>query len=164
MIQELFNLIGISPFTVLHWIFAISLTLFILDIFFQTEVISWGALFFITVYFTSLTSSMLDIPMQWDILIFIIYLALAFTFYYTIWYSIVGSAAKKTLLRKATPEQHERVVNESGVFRIIEGQYFVEWNGELWNASSKEDIKNFTDKELVKIEKSEAGCLFIVKK
>ncbi len=153
--------------TFLHWMLAVSITLFILDIFIQTEFISWGSLLIFALYFTMLLEANFDIPTQWLLLIFIIFLAIAFVFYYAVWCKLVKPSINKSLLRKATIEYADRASGETGVFRIIDGKFFIEWDGILWQASNVDTdvpLNNYADQEEVTIVKSELGKLYINKK
>ncbi len=166
IMAELFNFLNIDVLTFLHWMLAISITLFIIDIFLQTELISWGALLVFALYFTALIESKLDLPIQWLCLVFILFLSLAFVFYYTVWCKLVRPVINKSLLRKATTEYPDRAAGQKGSFRIIDGKNFVEWDGELWQAVASEDkqkLSQFHDREEVTIVKSELGKLTIKK-
>lgn len=166
IMAELFNLLNIDVLTFLHWMLAISITLFIIDIFLQTELISWGALLVFAIYFTALLESKLDLPIQWLCLVFIIFLSLAFVFYYTVWCKLVRPVINKSLLRQATVEYSERASGQKGTFRIIDGKNFVEWDGVLWQASDLSadvPLHQLCDQEEVTIVKSELGKLTIKK-
>lgn len=164
MINELFQLLNIDVLTFLHWMFAISITLFILDMFIQTEFVSWLALLLFSIYFTLLLEANFDLPTQWLLLVFILFLSLAFVFYYAIWSKLVSPIIKKSLLRKATVEYADRAAGQIGIFRRIDDNSFVEWDGQLWQASSSQHLSQFQDREEVLIGKSELGKLTINKK
>lgn len=89
--HELFTLMGISTGEFLHWFLAIAITLLVLDIFFSTEVISWVSLLFFAIWGTGLV----DIPVQWSVLLFIFNLVVAFTLYYLLWARFVRGPIMK---------------------------------------------------------------------
>jgi len=164
MTIELFDLIGLDALTFLHWMLAASISLLILDFFINTEIVTWIALLLFSLYFTLLVEVKMAIPIQWCFVIFVFFLILSFVYYAFIWLKILSPAIKKFLLQKAAFEQQDRAVGDVAVFRIIDGNYFVEWDGELWGAaSSSEKLSNFDDLEEIIIEKSELGKFFINK-
>ncbi len=64
-------------------------------------------------------------------------------------------------MKNATPEIDERVVGQIAVFRIIDRNYFAEWNGELWPVDSDRDLNEFTDGMKVKILEKKEGKIII---
>lgn len=164
MTIELFDFIGLDALTFLHWMFAISISLFILDFFINTEIITWISLLLFSIYFTLLIEIKMSVPIQWSFIIFVFFLILSFVYYSFIWLKILSPAIKKSLLQNAAVEQQDRAVGDVAVFRIIDGNYFIEWDGELWGAvSNSEKLSNFDDLEKIFIEKSELGKFFINK-
>lgn len=166
MMTDLFQLLDIDVLTFLHWMLALSLSLFILDIFIQTEFLSWLSLILFAAYFTLLIQTHWLLPIQWSFIIFFLFLVLAFVFYFLEWSRVIKPIIQKSLLKHATAEHDERAVGGTGIFRIIDGQYFVEWDGILWKAVKGENcppLSQLCDCEKVTITKSEAGTLSIEK-
>lgn len=64
-------------------------------------------------------------------------------------------------MKNATPEIDERVVGQIAVFRIIDRNYFAEWNGEVWPVDSDRDLNEFTDGMKVKILEKKEGKIII---
>lgn len=64
-------------------------------------------------------------------------------------------------MKNATPEIDERVVGQIAVFRIIDRNYFAEWNGELWPVDSDRDLNEFNDGMKVKILEKKEGKIII---
>ncbi len=159
---ELISSLQIDPMSVLHWMLAISITLLVLDLFIQTEFISWVSLLIFAGYISLLCDTHLDLPIQWTVLVFIAGLALSIALYYALW-SKLQLLIKKTLLRKATPEYLNRAAGEIAIYRLMEGASFVEWNGELWSAQAEKSNDEFSEREQVKISRQVSGKLFIRK-
>ncbi len=165
MIIELLNWIVLTPATCLYWIFIISLTLFILDIFTQTEIITWCAMTLFSIYLTLLMEYYTDISTLWSVLIFCVIWGLFAYLYCTVWRYFVKALIEKTLMRNAAKEQTERVDGQVGTFRNINDTYFVEWEDELWAASCpSEPITNFTDRQEVTIIKCDEGQIIFKRK
>lgn len=166
MMTDFFQFLNIDALTFLHWMLAVSISLFILDIFCQTEFISWVSLLTFALYFTLLIEHNMDLPVQWVFIVFFLFLTLAFVFYYAVWSKMINPAIKKSLLRKATVEYADRATGQTGTFRRIDEQCFVSWDGELWQAATdkaEEKLSQFEDREEVTITKSELGKLYITK-
>lgn len=94
----------------LQWAPAIAITLLVLDLFFNTELISWLALICMAAWGTYLTGP----AWEWSVLVFIIYLGVSIAFYYALWVSFVRPCVAKTLLRNAAPEDDELMVGRHG--------------------------------------------------
>lgn len=164
MIYSFFELLGVTPGVFLNWMVAIAITLFILDIFFCTELLSWLALFTFAIYFTAFFESKISIPVQWNVLLFILFLALSLVFYYAVWRALIHPLIARLLFnRKESQESIMKVSGQIGKFRLINGNPFVEWNGEIWGVHPDENTAAFQDAERVKILKEEDGLFTITK-
>ena len=161
MIISLLNSLGLNPLLAIHWILAVSATLFVLDVFFQTEFLSWIALVCFAAYFSVLADYKFDLPVQWSALIFIIFLSLALFLHYACWRKFLSPAVLRLFMKNAAPEIDERAVGEFATFRVIGGNRFAEWNGELWGVDSSRDLGEFSDGEKVKILKKQDGKIII---
>ena len=64
-------------------------------------------------------------------------------------------------MKNATPEMDKGVVGQIAVFRIIDRNYFAEWNGELWPVDSDRDLNEFNDGMKVKILEKKEGKIII---
>lgn len=165
MIIELLNWLGLDPATCLFWIFVITLTLFVLDIFAQTGIISWLSMIIFSFYITLLVEHYTDISWAWSVLIYGIVLGIFVFLYTTLWRKFVKNLLEKTLLRHAAKEQTERASGQIGTFRRIGKEEFVELEGELWPAKCEgEDSNNFSDQDNVEIIKCEEGSIFFQRK
>ncbi len=107
------TVLGVEPGVFLHWMLAICLTLLVLDIFCNTEVISWVALVVLAMWGTL----QFDLPVQWMVLIFILLLLVAAGIYYTVWNHCVRRVFMQLLSRHAPPEAQDALVGKTG--RII---------------------------------------------
>lgn len=97
--------LGIETGTFLHIMLAVGITTLVLDIFFNTEVLSWFSLLIFAAWGTALVAA----PWQWSVLIFIGFLAVACVIYYTIWVQGVRRLVMGLLLRRAPQESMEQV-------------------------------------------------------
>ena len=101
---------GIEPGVFLHWMLAICLTLLVLDIFCNTEVISWVALVVLAIWGTL----QFELPIQWLVLVFILLLLVAAGIYYTVWNHCVRRFFMQLLTRHAPLEAQEALVGKTG--------------------------------------------------
>lgn len=160
MIYYMLNLLGVDLWQVMHWLAAIALTLILLDVFFATDVISFAGVVVLADYICG--SLFGSFPIQWYIVCYIVSVMLSCAIYVFIWKKIVQVYVKKTLLRNAANETFLGGVGDSGVFRIINGNEFVSWNGELWKVKyQKPEV--FHDNEGVVIIDNRNGILTIRK-
>lgn len=104
---------GVSNGTFLHWMLAISLTLLVLDIFCNTEFLSWISLLVFALWGTM----QFDLPVQWLVLVYIIILIISALFYYTLWTHCVRRLVMDYLLRRAPREAQESLAGTHG--RIV---------------------------------------------
>ena len=104
---------GISNGTFLHWMLAVSLTLLVLDIFCNTEVLSWISLLVFALWGTM----QFDLPVQWSVLVYVLILILCAVFYYTLWTHGVRRLVMDVILRRAPLEAQENLAGTPG--RIV---------------------------------------------
>lgn len=71
--------------TFLHWLAAVGITLLVLDVFFNTEFLSWISI----AIFASWGTWLIGAPVQWSVLVFIILTAIGFGIYYALWVRFV---------------------------------------------------------------------------
>ncbi len=160
MVYILLQYLGVGSFAFMHWLLAIAITLLLLDVFVQTDVLSIISVFIFAEYAAGFLCNI--IPIQWYIAIYILILMAAFYLYAIIWRKIVYNLLKKTLLRNAAAESYDNMAGEEGVFRKIENREFVFWNGELWQVEYSSTC-NFRDGEKIHITKNHNGKLTIIK-
>jgi len=121
----------------LLWVIAIGLTVLVLDVFFATEVLSWLALMGISLY----VSLLVETSLKWRVLVFLVCWLL------TMWaFATVGRRGLRAMARKLgsggedVPHSGEEVletaVGSRAVYRLIDGNPFAEWNGDLWPATT----------------------------
>lgn len=103
--------------TFLHWTLAIGVTLLVLDLFCNTEVIAWIALFCFATWATFLTGA----PLQWSLLIFLLYLAVAVALYYAVWSVVVRPFVVGLMLRHSPAEDDQLLVGRHGTI-VGEGE------------------------------------------
>lgn len=96
--------------TFLHWMLAIAITLIILDVFLCTEWLSYLSLFI----FAAWGAWRLDLPTQWSVLVFLIFLGIGIAFYFACWRGFIRNTIAKTLLKNASEEQINSMVGRTG--------------------------------------------------
>ncbi|MGN0836191.1 MAG: NfeD family protein [Akkermansia sp.] len=94
----------------LHWMLAIGITLLLLDVFFNTELLSWLAL----VIFAAWGTWLAGLPLQWSVLVFCGFLALAVGLYFTMWNQLVRPFVMRVLLRSSPRESIEALSGRQG--------------------------------------------------
>lgn len=94
----------------LHWTLAIGITLLVLDLFCNTEVIAWIALFCFATWATLLTGA----PVQWSLLIFLLYLAAAAALYYAVWSVFIRPFVVGLMLRHSPAEDDQLLIGRHG--------------------------------------------------
>lgn len=105
---------------------ALALTLFIVDVFLSTEVISWAGVLVLSGYFTW----RVDPPVKWLILTFIGFLVLVSMSYYW-WFRVcVGEAVRKAFLKNAPDEAINRLIGETGTVHYVSSRAMLKWNGD----------------------------------
>lgn len=119
---------GVSNGTFLHWMLAISLTLLVLDVFFNTEFLSWVSMLVFSLWGTM----QFDLPVQWSVLVYICILMLSAVFYYTLWTHCVRRLVMDCLLRRAPREAQDclagtrgRIVGEGDSLSVKYGDQFL---------------------------------------
>lgn len=84
----------------LHWMLAVALTLLVLDVFVNTELLSWVSL----VIFAAWGTWEIGLPLQWSALVFLGFLTLGFALYFTLWNRCVRPLFMHSLNRRAPKE------------------------------------------------------------
>lgn len=109
------------------WVLAIALTIIVIDVFFETEILSVVALIGISIYF----SLLFDVSVKWKVLLALLcWLALTALFY-TVWKRVFAPLIR-LCLPAGSDEAIHSAVGSVGEFRLINGKTFVQWNGDLW--------------------------------
>lgn len=139
----------------LTWVLAISLFVILLDIFFDTKILTILALLAVSIYF----SLLFEISIKWRISISIICWLGTTAAYYAIAARFLVPAVK-TLFTSGISESEPS--GKKGTYRIIEDKPFVYWNGDLWEVKDHNQ-KEFDDGQVVLITSSENGKLTIKK-
>ncbi|MBE34853.1 MAG: hypothetical protein CMI16_04740 [Opitutaceae bacterium] len=140
----------------LAWVFAISLFVILLDIFFDTKILTVAALLAVSIYF----SLLFEISIKWKISISIICWLGTTAAYYLLADRFLVPAVRK-IFTKGISETN--ATGDVGLYRIIDGKRFVYWNGDLWGINSH-DEENFEDGQSVEIISSENGKFDIKQK
>lgn len=101
---------GVSDGTFLHWMLAISLTLLVLDVFCNTEALSWISMLVFALWGTM----QFDLPVQWSVLVYIIILIICAALYYTLWTHCVRKLVMDCIMRNAPKEAQESLKGTMG--------------------------------------------------
>jgi membrane protein implicated in regulation of membrane protease activity len=149
------------------WVIAIGLTIVIIDVFFETEILSVIALLGIAIYL----SLLFDVDLKWRILIALLcWLAVTALFY-----AVFKRFISPLIRRGFTAGMHESIhsaVGSVGEFRLIDGEAFVYWNGDLWPVdldgdgaeSADSDDGRYEDHDKVTIQTADKGIFTITER
>ena len=123
-----------------EWLLALTLTLFVLDIFLATEVLSWGGILSLAIYF----QCKIDPPWKWAILVFLISLAISFGLHRVIMKPI------RSLFQHGAPDElRKRICNAEGTIHYVGDKAMFKWNGdELWSINTE---RSFNEGDRVKV-------------
>ena len=109
-----------------EWVLAFALTLFIVDIFLATEVVSWAGVLALAGYLTW----RIDPPVKWLVLTFIGMFGIISVSYYW-WFRIfVGEAVRKAFLRNAPDEAVNKLIGVKGSVHYVSSRAMLRWNGD----------------------------------
>lgn len=101
----------------LHWMLAVALTLLVLDVFVNTELLSWTSL----VIFAAWGTWEIGLPLQWSLLVFLGFLTLGFALYFTLWNRGVRPLFMVWLNRNAPKESVSADIGARGII-VGEGE------------------------------------------
>lgn len=100
MTPFLADFFGLSNGAFLHGMLAVALTLLVLDVVVNTEIMSWIAL----AVFATWGTAVCDLPLQWSVLVFLAFVALGCAVYYTLWNWVVRRGLVRLLTRFSPPD------------------------------------------------------------
>jgi hypothetical protein len=106
------------------WVIAIGLTIVIVDVFFETEILSAGALLGISIYF----SLLFDVDWKWRVLNALVCWLVVTALFYAVWKRFVTPLIRRGFTSGIKESIHS-AVGAVGEFRLIDGKAFVYWNG-----------------------------------
>ena len=139
------------------WVLALSLTVILIDVFFNLEVLSTIALLAVSVYFAALC----DVSLKWQLLIALVCWLASSLFFYLIARKLMIPLVN-LFIPKGKGESILEAVGSLAEYRVIDNESFVSWNGDLWPVSN-EDTSHFNDHDKVHIESVKNG-IFTIKK
>ena len=128
---EMDSLMSLIPEWLLmpEWLLALALTLFVVDFFVPTEIMSWFGLFALSGYLTW----RINVPLPWCILVFVLALTFFSLVYYFVFRVFVSATFAKFLQRNAPPERINAISGAVGEVHFVGGKPMFRWNGdELW--------------------------------
>jgi membrane protein implicated in regulation of membrane protease activity len=137
------------------WVIAISLTVILLDVFLNTEVLSGLALLGISVYLAALC----DVSLKWQALIVLVCWLASSLFFFGVARKLMIPLVQKIIPQGRSESIHE-AVDSIAEYRLIDEKSFVSWNGDLWPLSN-DDTSHFKDHDKVRIEAVEHGIFTI---
>ena len=138
-----------------EWLVALSTTLFIVDIFLMTEILSWGGVLSLAAWLTW----RIDAPWKWSVLVFIgSFVAFAMLYVFLL-RNTIGRMVRKFMQGKAPDEAIHAIVKKVGMVHIIDNRLFVSVDGELWPISSSCGV--FLEGDMVKILSLQEGEVFV---
>ena len=138
-----------------EWLVALALTLFVVDIFVSTEILSWGGVLSLSLWLTW----RIHADWKWDLLIFIGALVFfAFAYYWGV-RATVGRLVKNLMQKGAPPEMTDRIVDAVGVIHQVEGMSFFRWNGEELLPVVDDGREAFCEGEVVEVDRLVNGAV-----
>ena len=147
----------------LLWVIAIGLTVIVIDVFFETEILSVAALLGISIYLTLL----FDVALKWRVLLGFSSWLTVTALFYLVWKRFVAPLMRKGIAG-GIDESSLSATGATGEYRLIDGKAFVYWNGDLWPLKREQDNEagnsgrdGFQDRDLVIIETMENGLATI---
>lgn len=141
-----------------EWLVALTVTLLVVDLFYESEILSWIAMLTLTTYFTL----KIDPSLNWLILTYLLILSIIALFYYTLYRMLVVKAVQKTLLRHAPDEKIDEIVGQHVRVRIINNMTMIKWDDTLWNITNAE-TDTFADGDKVIVTAFKDGLATIKK-
>lgn len=116
-------------FLIPEWLLALTVTLFVLDIFLETEVLSWSGILPLSIYITYRIGP----TWEWGILVFLLAMIVSAILYYGLFRVFIGRPIRALLQRGAPNEVIERLKGAQGVIHYVGEKPMLRWNGdELW--------------------------------
>jgi membrane protein implicated in regulation of membrane protease activity len=131
----------------LEWLIAITLTLFIIDLFVEDETPSWIAMLTLATYFTA----KIDPSFKWWFVVYFCILSIIFSLYYLFFRNVLLKISDKTWWRNSPNETIDRIIGKKGCIRIINGVTMVKWDDELWHVANA-DALSLADGDKVIVE------------
>ncbi len=149
------------------WVIAIGLTVIIIDVFFETEILSVIALLGISIYF----SLLFDVEVKWRILIALLCWLAVTGLFYTVFKRFISPLIRRCFTSGMNESIHS-AVGSVGEFRLIDGKAFVYWNGDLWPVdldgdgagTADTDDGRFRDHDKVTIQTADKGIFTITER
>lgn len=116
-----------------EWLLALTLTLFALDIFLATEVLSWCGIITLASYLTWRIGP----TWKWAILVFLLAIPVAAIFYYTLVKLV------RPLLQHGSPKEiMEKLKGARGTIHFVNDKPMFRWNDdELWSVDSEMQVQ-----------------------
>lgn len=138
-----------------EWLVALALTLFVVDIFLMTEILSWGGVLALASWLTW----RIDAPLKWSVLIFIgAFTGFAFVYVFLL-RATIGAVVRRVIQGRAPDETLYAIVGKTGRIRIIGGRVFANVDAELWPVATSDE--SFTDGVNVKVTAIKEGVVLV---
>lgn len=136
-----------------EWLVALALTLFILDIFLMTEILSWGGVFSLAVWLTW----KIDASWKWMVLVFVASFTMFAFMYWFLFRNVIGRFVRRIMQGKSQDEALYSLKGKTGRIKNIDGKSFVFVDGELWPVIY--NLATLPDGAIVKVKCVERGEL-----
>ena len=136
---------------------AFALTLFVVDIFVATEIMSWCGVLSLSAWLTW----RIHANWEWAILLFVgSFVLFAFVYYWGIRVTI-GRLVRSWMQKGAPPEITDRIVGAVGVIHQVEGRSFFKWNGEELLPVMDDGRSVFQEGEVVAVDRLVDGAVIL---
>lgn len=138
-----------------EWLVAFALTLFVVDIFVTTEILSWCGVLSLSAWLTW----RIHANWNWAILLFIVsFVLFAFIYYWGIRLTI-GRLVRNWMQKGAPKEIPDRIVGAVGTIHQVEGRNYFKWNGEELLSVLDDGRTKFQEGEVVVVERLVDGSV-----
>lgn len=140
-----------------EWLVAFALTLFVIDIFVATEILSWCGVLSLSAWLTW----RIHANWKWTILLFIgSFVFFAFVYYWGIRVTI-GRIVRSWMQKGAPKEITDRIIGAVGTIHQVEGRSFFKWNGEELLPVMDDGRTSFREGEVVVVDRLVDGAVVL---
>lgn len=132
--------------TFLHWMLAAALTVLVLDVIFAASGDDGtGTVLYCIVLeaFSGWGVWRMDLPIQWSVLVFLLFSGIGLAFYFVIWKKIIYSLVTKRIMKNAPDEQIHQIVGKTAIVCGEGENMCLKWQDELYPIAdvSRESLK-----------------------
>lgn len=137
---------GSTDGTFLHWMLAAALTVLVLDVIFAAGGDDGtGTVLYCIVLeiFSGWGVWRMNLPIQWSVLVFLLFSGIGLTFYFLIWKKVIYSLVSKRIMKNAPNEQIHQMVGKKAAVCGGGENMCLKWQDEFYPiaAENRETLK-----------------------